>query len=380
MEENFDKIVKEINEVVAFGKTKVTSNVPVYKIRKSDGFVTWGAKNDEPQRMLYLYYYDGGTKHKMIIDKKLYYLFGGGFEDILDPDLKKFVEDNDLVEHVKKAFFDYEIINGFCFGISWDLAGENISTIERQPIFSYRFGLNDSNDELVEFAYCKNWKDSKMVREKMKRVPIFDPENRQGIQLYWYAEPNELNTLYPYPIPNYSHLLYSIKTDAAILKYDYTQTINNFAAQYMIDLGVGDLPAEKKDEIVRMFNEKMIGPDADTVAFTFHNPQKGQTPAAVHKIENNGSNKRFEGLVDKVESDLVKGSHIPPQMLILTAGKLDGTSDRDALVREFIDSYITPRQKVMERHLNKLLGYAGFEEEIRIKKVLINNTQQNNNE
>ena len=73
----------------------------------------------------------------------------------------------------------------------------------------------------------------------------------------------------------------------------------------------------------------------------------------------------------KVESDIVKGSHIPPQMLILTAGKLDGTSDRDALMREFIESYITPRQKVMERHLNKLLSYAGFTEKVKIKKVLV---------
>lgn len=375
MEENFDKI--EDFSVMSFAKTKVKPEAPSYKIVKNLGYVSWGEKNLYPQDMLKLYYYDGGTKHKMIIDKKLFYLFGNGFEYILDPNLKQFIEDNDLVEHTKKAFFDYEIINAFSFGISWDLAGENIATIERQPVFSYRFGLNDSCDELIEFAYCKDWSNQKMVREKMKKIPVFDPDNRTGIQLYWYAEPNELNTLYPYPIPVYSNLIQSIKTDAAIIKYDYTQTVNNFAAQHLIDLGVGDLPQEKKDEIVRNFNEKMIGTDADTVAFTFHNPQKGQSPATITKIENNGSNKRFEGLVDRVESDIVKGSHIPPQMLILTAGKLDGTSDRDALMREFIESYITPRQKVMERHLNKLLSYAGFTEKLRIKKVLVDSDTTN---
>lgn len=367
---------------IAFAKTDVRSNHPKYKIEKQGKYVSWssdsGKKNLYPQEILELYYYDGGTKHKMIIDKKLYYLIGNGFEDIVDPNLAKFIEDNDILEHTKKAFFDYEIINGFCFGVAWSKDGSVISTIERQPIFSYRFGLNDEDDELVEFAFCKNWKDNKMVKDGLKFVPKFDPENRFGAQLYWYAEPNELNTLYPYPVPNYSNLIYSIKTDAAILKYDYTQTINNFSSQYLIDMAVGDLPMEKKDEIVKNLNNKFVGPDADTIAVTFHNPQKGQSPISVNKIENNGSNKRFEGLVDKVEGDIVKGSHIPPQMLILTAGKLDQTGDRASLMMEFINGYITPRQKVVERHLNKLLEFAGFTEKVRIKKVLFN-TDENNN-
>ena len=132
--------------------------------------------------MLKLYYYDGGTKHKMIIDKKLFYLFGNGFEDILDPKLKQFIEDNDLVEHTKKAFFDYEIINAFSFGISWDLAGENIATIERQPVFK----LGTPN--LILQIRSKEDRSSKLM---WLIGDIF--YNTRRINYYWIEEVNKVD-------------------------------------------------------------------------------------------------------------------------------------------------------------------------------------------
>ena len=61
------------------------------------------------------------------------------------------------------------------------------------------------------------------------------------------------------------------------------------------------------------------------------------------------------------------GAEIPPQLVVLTPGKLGSTEERTELMNEFQQSYISPRQNILESSLNEILGT----DEIEMKKYTI---------
>ena len=50
------------------------------------------------------------------------------------------------------------------------------------------------------------------------------------------------------------------------------------------------------------------------------------------------------------------GAEIPPQLVVLTPGKLGSSEERDELQTEFQQSYISPRQNVIEEAYNMILN------------------------
>jgi hypothetical protein len=49
------------------------------------------------------------------------------------------------------------------------------------------------------------------------------------------------------------------------------------------------------------------------------------------------------------------GAEIPPQLVVLTPGKLGSSDEREELQKEFQQSYIQPRQNVIEEVFNEVL-------------------------
>ena len=82
------------------------------------------------------------------------------------------------------------------------------------------------------------------------------------------------------------------------------------------------------------------------------------------------SDDRFEMLMEQGEVQIARGHEIPPQMVILTPGKLASTDERMELLEEFQMSYITPRQQNHESVLNEILKAGGYTEELKFKKYI----------
>jgi hypothetical protein len=71
-------------------------------------------------------------------------------------------------------------------------------------------------------------------------------------------------------------------------------------------------------------------------------------------------------LQDMVEKNIVMGHEIPPQLVILTPGKLGSTTERQELLVEFQSYYITTRQSQLEEGFNTVLNLL-FNEDIVLK-------------
>ena len=73
-------------------------------------------------------------------------------------------------------------------------------------------------------------------------------------------------------------------------------------------------------------------------------------------------------LIEQSEIQIARGHEIPPQMVVLTPGKLSSTDERMELLKEFQLTYITPRQRNIEGVLNEILSASGYTEELQLSE------------
>ena len=341
---------------------------PKYTWNKSKSFITWGKDNNYPQYLINLYNYTGSSKHKMIIDKKIRYISGQGFEDILDTNLKSFVTKTNLTEEITKATYDYELFNGFAFEVIWSNDGSTITSVKHMPISQLRMGIMNDDIQFPYFWYSKDW--SNMKNNTPQPILEYNPLVPSGKQIYFYWTYNPDNILVKYPIPTYSTCINSIETDYEIGKFHLNQAKQGYAPSFILNFATGIPTTEEQDEFYNYFEANYSGTEnAGKALITYSEDETGK-PTFL-KVDLNDSDERFIMLSERIENDIVQGSSIPPQMVILTPGKLGSTEERAALMKEFQQDYISPRQNVLENNLNRILSVNGYTETLILKKYAL---------
>ena len=113
------------------------------------------------------------------------------------------------------------------------------------------------------------------------------------------------------------------------------------------------------DEYYRDFRRNYQGSgNSGKVIITYSNG--ADEKPEITPITLNDSDERFIMLQDMVEKNIVMGHEIPPQLIILTPGKLGSTQERQELLVEFQQYYIEIRQQQMETQFNYVLSKIGF--------------------
>lgn len=338
---------------------------PKYNWNKSKSFITWGKYNNYPEYLMDLYNYTGSPKHKMIIDKKVRYISGNGFEDIMDNDLKSFINKVNLVEDLRKISLDFEIFNGFAIEVIWSNDGSVISSMKHIPLSQLRIGIKNDSIVFDYLWFCKNWKDTK--NNIPEPILEYNPLIRRGKQIYFYSDFNPSNILVKYPIPIYSSCFNAIETDYEISKFHLNQAKQGYAPSFILNFATGIPSVELQDEFYNYFVDNYSGTEnAGKCLITYSEGADGK-PEFI-KVDLNDSDERFNMLADRIESDIVQGSGIPLQMVILTPGKLGSTEDREKLMIEFQQDYIAPRQSIIENALNRIISNNGYSDSLVLKK------------
>jgi hypothetical protein len=362
VEVNNQPQTKQIFKVFNFGKEYVA---PEYKFDGKDGFIHWGKDNHYPQYLLDLYNHYGSPTHKSIINKKSRLTTGYGLKDVIDTRLKDFIKNNKLEEVLKKCEIDFEIFNGFCFEIIWNNEGSDF-TIHYMPFNKIRKGIESKEMDYPHFWYSKNWKEYKKEDYKPIMIRKFDPNLKTGKQLYYHIEPNPQQDEI-YPIPNYSTTINWVELDYEISKFHLNQVKQGFAPSFILNFATGIPSIEEMDEYYRDFKRNYEGAEnAGKIIITYSEGVE-QKPELI-PIQLNDSDERFIMLQDMVEKNIVMGHEIPPQLVILTPGKLGSTDERQELLTEFQSYYITTRQEQLEMCFNNVLSTIGFTEEIILKQ------------
>lgn len=338
---------------------------PEYKWDAKNGFITWGSDNNYPQYLIDLYNINGSATHKSIINKKSRLATGYGIKPVTNPELAKFIKDKKLEKLFRRLEKDFEIFNGYAFEIVWNNDGSDFS-INYVPFHKIRIGIQNEEYSEPHFWFSTDWTKYKKEEYKPQYIAKFDPNIRKGKQLYYYTEENpQADDLYP--IAGYSSAINWIELDYEVSKFHLNQVKQGFAPSFILNFATGIPTEEEMDEFYRDFKRNYSSAEnAGKIIITYSEGADGK-PELI-PIQLNDSDERFIMLQDMVEKNIVMGHEVPPQLVILTPGKLGSTDERKELLREFQSYYITPRQEQLEEGVNEAVSLLGFGEEVKLNE------------
>lgn len=356
--ENINPMFRVVNFNAAY-------QAPNYTFNKGKSWITWGNNNNYPKYLLDLFNSKGSSLHSSIIHKKVSYIAGKGITETSDLALNDFIERNELNDEVIKMSYDFEIFNGFAVEVIWSLDGTKISSLKHIPVSNLRFGLLNRDQVIPYMWYSRDWSNTK--KYGVEAVNLYNTEFPGGKQIYWYSAYNPANILVDYPTPFYSNSINVIETDFQIDQFHLNQAKQGYAPSFILNFATGIPTTEEMDEYYKYFNMNYAGTENAGKAIITYSENELQKPSFL-KVDLNDSDKRFLMLNDRIAEKIVVGHQIPPQLLILTPGKLAGTSEGPEKILEFKEDYVIPRQKRIEFVLNKILKNNNYSEKIILKK------------
>ncbi len=336
---------------------------PTNKYNKGRGIIEWGNTNSYPNLLLNLYNHNGSPIHTKIINMKTKYTVGQGFEDILDKRIVELFKRNNMNREIKKIGLDYELFNGFAFKIVWNGNSDFPIKIQHVNLQKLRFGIPNDKIPYNHFWFSNNWNATRMSTNIPKLVAAYDEDNKVGTQLYYYSQYNpETDGLYP--IPNYETSIDAIDTDYRISKFHNSNVRYGFAPSAIFKVNQNSMGEKELDEFVfdlrsRRAGEENAGKDMLIIGDDIENMM------TMEPFNTNNSDIKFRDLLKSIESRIIAGSEIPPQLLMLYGGQLGSVDERDFLTQEFQNGYVTPRQNEIESIFNDLLNT----DEIELKQV-----------
>ena len=353
------KEIKQMFKILQFNEAYLP---PQTKYDNKLNIITWGTKNDYPNYVLNTYNNFGSSVHKNIINKKTKLIAGKGFKEILDPALLKFVDDNNLEQEIRKAALDYELFNGFSLEVIWNNGGTAITSLRHIPFSKLRIGIEDDEMNFPHVWFSNDWTQIKKAGYEPELIRTFNPLLKQGKQILYYSEYNPSNDEL-YPIPGYSTSFNWIELEYQISIFHLNQAKQGYGPSFILNFSTGIPTEEEMDMFNREFKRNYSGTEnAGKIIITYSEGADGAP--ILTPIQLNDSDERFIMLMDQIENQIVAGAEIPPQLVIMTPGKLGSSAERVELMNEFQQSYVTPRQEVMENILEQITFAAGFAEEL----------------
>ena len=336
------------------------NRVPEFKEVPNKDWVLYGEDNKYGDRLLYLY--NKSSKHNAIINGKVNYIFGKGFDAGQDArsiallnSCNRFAEG--LNEVAERCAIDIEVFGGFFIEVIWARGG-GISDLIHKPFQQMRVGKDAGT-----FFYKQNWD----IYNRDKPVPYdaFNPNIRTGSQIFYYKEYRP-GVMY-YPLPGYLGSLNYIECDVEISKYHLSAITNGMFPSKMIVFNNGEPTEEGKAKIEKGFKNKFAGAEnAGRFMLMF-----GSDPAKAPIIQDLSAtdlDKQFVILNETVQQEIFSGHGITSPSLfgIMTAGKLGEATQLKDSYDIFKKTYAEVKQRRLEECFNYLVSFAGVVEPLKI--------------
>ena len=343
---------------------------PIYKYDKRNNLISWGLKNDYPAYLLGLYNNYGSALHKSIINKKTKLIAGRGFKDVISDELALFIKNNKLNHEIKKVALDYEIFNSFSLEIVYSNDG-SINSVQHMPVHKLRLGIETEDIQYPYVWFSNDWSKYKKEGYEPELIKLYNKYVTTGKQIYLYNEYNpECDGTYS--IPYYSASMNYIELAYEISKFHLNQAKQGYAPSFILNFATGIPTVDEMEEFYNEFQNQYSGTDNAGKIILTYSDGTDQKPELI-PVQLNDSDERFISLNEQIQENIVMASEMPPQLVILTPGKLGSTEERRELMNEFQQAYITPRQEVIEDVMNEIL--SAFNEDLDLVEfVEVDNT------
>jgi hypothetical protein len=338
--------------------------IPTFKENRNNLWIDYGKDNLYPQFLLDVFN-NYSNKHKAIINRKVDMTTGNGIKEPMTPELQKFSANKwgskDLEEISVRINFDYEICGGFAILVRWNVDGTSIAAIDFLPFDKCR--LSPCEEKIL---VSKDWSNPRRNENKPVEYCRFSPRKAVDYpsQIFYFVE--ETNGVDYYPLPYYSSTLNWISLDYEVSNFHLSSVRNGFQPGFILNFSTGIPTLEEMDSAYKEFEKRYTGTDnAGKFILTFSEGQE-QKPEFI-PINLNDSDERFIMLHKEMMDEIFIGHQVTdPQLFgIRVPGELGG---RDQLLENlamFQSVYVSSKQGVIEKQLDKLAKWANVVEPIK---------------
>jgi hypothetical protein len=344
----------------------IEHKVPVMLENRSGKYITYGFANEYPYYLLDNY--RRSSKHNAIVNGKVNYIMGGGWQagdDLTVEQQARFIKffdgmssTEDLNDITEKLVLDLEIFNGFAVAVTWSKLG-TIAKMEHVPFEKIRV---DKEEKMFQVA---DWYNDDMMQlfpkvGDIEKIPAFDPENRLGKQLFYYRV--YAAGVKHYPLPEYIGGNAWIEADVQVANFHNNNLRNNFWGGYLINFNNGIPTPEEQGDIERQIKRKFSGTDnAGRFVVTF-NDDAAKAPT-LEPLTPSDMDKQFEILNKAIQQEIFIAHRVtnPSLFGVKTEGLLGGRTELVEAYELFKATYVNDRVRKVERMINYLGSFNGVE-------------------
>jgi hypothetical protein len=344
----------------------IEHKVPVMLENRSGKYITYGFANEYPYYLLDNY--RRSSKHNAIVNGKVNYIMGGGWQagdDLTVEQEARFIKffdgmssTEDLNDITEKLVLDLELFNGFAVAVTWSKLG-TIAKMEHVPFEKIRV---DKEEKMFQVA---DWYNDDMMQlfpkvGDIEKIPAFDPENRLGKQLFYYRV--YAAGVKHYPLPEYIGGNAWIEADVQVANFHNNNLRNNFWGGYLINFNNGIPTPEEQGDIERQIKRKFSGTDnAGRFVVTF-NDEAANAPT-LEPLTPSDMDKQFEVLNKSIQQEIFIAHRVTNPMLfgVKTEGQLGGRNELVEAYELFKATYVNDRVRKVERMINYLGSFNGVE-------------------
>jgi hypothetical protein len=332
---------------------------PEFFQEKNKKYVNYGSDNLYPMYLVDLF--NRSAKHNAILTGKQTYVYGAGLE--MEGTWDLFVNANrfdSLDEIYNKCILDKLLYGGYALQIIWDRVGENIAEIYHMDFSKIR-----SNVDNTEFYFSNNWCDP---RAKQKSYKVFNPDKKQGTQIYYYRDYRPATATYP--LPEYIGAIPYVECDVEIANYHRSNLHNEFFFGGILSFNNGEPTQDEKDDLVRRLNRRHKGTD-NAGRWIINFSDRVDNAPTVIPIQPNELDKQFDLLNKQVQEEIFVAHKITSPMFfgIRVEGQLGGRSEMIDSFKLFEQNYVKPIQQHFEVLFTYLANQSGATAKIEVKPL-----------
>lgn len=349
--------------------------VPEFKEVKNKDWVYFGEDNMYPEYLIELSL--RSSTHGAILKGKSGYVAGMGIGVVTKgASLQSQALANEFIRQINADGFyeqmisDFELFNGFFIEPIYNKTGTKLKSINYMPFNKMRVSADEET-----YYYSNDWKQVNQSEEKtgLKIFRPFDEKNPQKNQLFYFKVLSAKNGKEKnvYPTPTYIGCTTSIETEIEVDNFHFNNVRTGWSVGTIINFNNGANPTEEhKETIERQIKKKFQGTDrAGSVAITFNN--SADNAPTITSFQPNDLDKQFLMIGERVRQAIFTGHRISSPTLfgVATAGALGQRNEMIDAYELFQNTYVAPRQKMIEDVLNYFGQIFGLTSKLEIKRV-----------
>lgn len=363
----------------SFQFNQIGKNIPQYEetINARGDFINFGDDNLMPD--YYISLTDRSPKHNAIVHQKASMIGGNGFiKNGLSNEALNFLANiantDDLDEILAKISYDLEIYGSFLLNVVWSKDRERIAEINYMNPQLMRIAVPDPKYPNIEkYWISKDWSD---INKELNRPVLYDgfsARDRKNASQLLYCKTYQAGK-YFYGVPEYISGARWIEMEYEISDFHLRNIQNGFAPSMFINFPTG-IPTDEEMAINdKKLMRQLAGPKGGGKAFITYSETKDSAPI-IQPIDSNDNDTKFVQL-NEIITEGILGAHRvnDPALFGLSkdTGIFVGQTQILNSLEVFRTQYIVPKQRFIEKIINRLARINGIQDNIQIAEYELN--------